>query len=90
MKEIEVEIEMKVECTDTIYRNDLNGNPVKDAINSFRKQMNEIENKIDELEDKWVLLTPEECGKIGTWIHSSLKEREKRRELLEKKLSNKD
>lgn len=53
MKKIEVEIEMKVECTDTIYRNDLNGNPVVEKISiisdeEFReKQYNYVNDSIN-------------------------------------------
>lgn len=47
-------------------------------------------SKGDELKAKWVHLNSEECGKIGTWSHPSLEAWEGFRELLEKKLSNKD
>lgn len=70
MKEIEVEIEMKVEClelkdTDTIYRNDLNGKPVVEKIliigdEKFReKQYNFVKNSINTLKEQILKLESE-------------------------------
>lgn len=78
-------------------------NELEEKIDEFRKKYPEypsnsqnvpgnyfLISKGDELEAKWVHLHSEECGKIGTWSHPSFEAWEGFRELLEKKLSNKD